>query len=40
MRTGHDEKESAQQRVRRLDTNRWTGYVQPVVPALVDLYAP
>lgn len=38
MMTGHDDVETAEQRVRRLDTTRWNGYIQPVVPALVDLY--
>ena len=38
LMTGHDNKETAEQRVRRLDNNRFNGYLQPVIPALVDLY--
>ena len=38
LMTGHHIKETAEQRVRRLANNRSNGYIQPVVPALVDLY--
>lgn len=36
--TSRDNKETAEQRVRRLGNNRFNGYLQPVVPVLVDLY--
>lgn len=38
MMLGHEDKETAEQRVRRLNDNRFNGYIQPVVPAIVDLY--
>ena len=38
MVLGHEDKETAEQRVRRLNDNRFNGYIQPVVPAIVELY--
>lgn len=35
---GRDAGETAEQRVRRLEMNRWNGYIQPVLPSIVELY--